>query len=266
MIKRIVMFGICGNMGAAISRELVKEKDLELVAGFDKKNVGKDLGEFLTGNKSGYKIYNTYQEIKKMAPDIIIDFTVASSAMKTINWAIENNIDIIVGTTGFSKEDLKHIKEKASSSKSKTLIAPNFSIGAVLMIKISGMIAKYFDNCEIIELHHDKKKDAPSGTSIATTEQISLSKTFNGDKFKEGETESIEGSRGGFTNGIHIHSIRLPGLLAHQNIIFGTKGQTLTIRHDSMDRLAFYPGITLAIRSLDNLPNYTYGIEKLVEI
>ncbi len=266
MIKKIVMFGICGNMGAAISRELIKEKDLELVAGFDINNIGKDLGEFLTGNKSGYNIYGSYPEIKKIAPDMIIDFTVANSAKKTIDWAIENNINIIVGTTGFSKDELKQIEEKAAGSKSKTLIAPNFSIGAVLMIKISRMIAKYFDNCEIIELHHDKKKDAPSGTSISTAEEISKSKVFGSDKFKDDETESIEGSRGGFSNGIHIHSIRLPGLLAHQNIIFGTRGQTLSIRHDSMDRLAFYPGIMLAIDNLDRLPNYTFGLEKLVEI
>jgi 4-hydroxy-tetrahydrodipicolinate reductase len=266
MIKKIVMFGICGNMGTAISRELVKEKGLELVAGFDINNIGKDLGEFLTGNKSGYKIYDSYPEIKKMAPDMIIDFTVAGSAKKTISWAIENNINIIVGTTGLTKDDLRQIEEKAAGSKSKTLIAPNFSIGAVLMIKISRMIAKYFDDCEIIELHHDKKKDAPSGTSISTAEEIARSKVFSGDKFKEGETESIEGSRGGFSNGIHIHSVRLPGLLAHQNIIFGIRGQTLSIRHDSIDRLAFYPGIMLAINNLDRLPNYTFGLEKLVEI
>ena len=201
-----------------------------------------------------------------MAPDIIIDFTVASSARKTINWAIENNINIIVGTTGFSKEDLEHFKEKAGSGRSKTLIAPNFSIGAVLMMKISGMIAKYFDDCEIIEMHHDKKKDAPSGTSISTAGQISKGKVFNSAKFKEGETENISGSRGGFINGIHIHSIRLPGLLAHQNIIFGSRGQTLTIRHDSTDRLAFYPGIVLAINNLNKLPNYTFGLDRLVEI
>ncbi len=266
MTKKIAMFGICGNMGAAISRELVKENDLELVAGFDVKNIGEDIGEFLSGSKSGCRIYDSYPEIIKMAPDIIIDFTVAGSAKKTISWAIENNINIIVGTTGFSKEDLKQIEERAGNSKSKVLIAPNFSIGAVLMIKISRMIAKYFDDCEIIELHHDKKKDAPSGTSISTAEQISKSKVFNSSKLKEGETECIGGSRGGFSNGIHIHSIRLPGLLAHQNIIFGTRGQTLSIRHDSMDRLAFYPGIMLAINNLDRLPNYTFGLEKLVEI
>lgn len=266
MKKRIIMFGICGNMGTAISIELLKEKDMELVAGFDIKNVGKDIGEVLTGSKSGYMIYDSYDEIKRMDPDIIIDFTVASSAKKNIVWAIDNSIDIIVGTTGFSSEDLQNFKEKADSSKSKVLIAPNFSIGAVLMIKISGMIAKYFDDCEIIELHHDKKKDAPSGTSISTAERISDSKVFSDSKFKEGEIENIDGSRGGFSNGIHIHSIRLPGLLAHQNVIFGAKGQTLSLRHDSMDRLAFYQGIILAINNLDKLPNYTFGLDRLVEI
>lgn len=265
-MKKIVIFGICGKMGTSISRELIKEEEIELVGGFDIENVGVDIGEFLVGKKTGYKIYNSYEDIKELSPDIIIDFTNANVASKTINWAIDNNINIIVGTTGLSREDLDSIKNKALKSNSKTLIAPNFSIGAVIMIKISKMISKYFDNCEIIELHHDKKKDAPSGTSILTAEQISLSNNFNKSRLKEGETETIEGCRGGFTGGVHIHSVRLPGLLAHQNVIFGVKGQTLSIKHDSLDRSSFYPGVILAIRNMDKLSNYTFGLDKLINI
>jgi len=265
-MKRIVMFGICGKMGTSISRELLEEEGIELVGGLDIKNIGADIGEILIGNKTGHKVYDSYDDIKRLNPDIIVDFTNADAAKKNINWAIDNGINIIVGTTGLSKKDLASIESRALKSTSKTLIVPNFSIGAVIMVKISKMISKYFDNCEIIELHHDKKRDAPSGTSLFSAEQIGLCKIFNKSRLKEGETESVEGSRGGLANGIHIHSVRLPGLLAHQNIIFGTKGQTLSIRHDSIDRSSFYPGIILAIRNLDKLPGYTFGLEKLIDI
>ena len=134
------------------------------------------------------------------------------------------------------------------------------------MTKLSQIIAKYFDNCEIIELHHDKKKDAPSGTAIFTAEKIAQEKIFNNSRLEEGEVETLQGSRGSFTDGIHIHSIRLPGLLAHQNIIFGTKGQTLSIKHDSIDRSSFYPGLILAVRKIDNLSNYTYGLDKIIDL
>ena len=179
---------------------------------------------------------------------------------------MDEDIDIIVGTTGFKKDELVKIEEKANKSGSKVFIVPNFSIGAVLMIKISQMIAKYFDGCEIIELHHDKKKDAPSGTSIFTAQQISQTKKFNSARLKDGETETVSGSRGAFSDGIHIHSVRMPGFLAHQNVIFGTCGQTLSIKHDSIDRSSFYPGLLLAIRKIDKCLNYTYGLDKILDL
>ena len=265
-MKKIVMFGICGEMGTSISRELIREEGIKLVGGFDIRNVGIDIGEFLTGEKTGYRIYDSYDDIKELNPEIIIDFTNADAANKNINWAIDNGINIIVGTTGLDKDDLANIERKARGARSKTLIVPNFSIGAVIMIKISKMISKYFDNCEIIELHHDKKKDAPSGTSVFSAEEIGRCSDFNKTRLKESENENIEGSRGGFISGIHIHSVRLPGLLAHQNIIFGTKGQTLSIKHDSLDRSSFYPGVILAIKNLDKLSNYTFGLDKLIDI
>jgi 4-hydroxy-tetrahydrodipicolinate reductase len=134
------------------------------------------------------------------------------------------------------------------------------------MVKISKIISKYFDNCEIIEMHHDKKRDAPSGTSLYSAEEISQLKKFNKSRLGEGENEIIEGSRGGFKDGIHIHSIRLPGLMAHQNIIFGARGQTLSIRHDSIDRSSFYPGVIFAIKNIDKIQNYTFGLEELIDI
>ena len=266
MMKKIIVSGICGRTGSAVSRELVKEKDLKLIGGFDIENIGMDVGEFLIGRKTGSKILCSYKEIEDLQPDIIIDFTNAAAAKKIINWSIDRDINIIVGTTGLQKQDLDGIKKKALKSNSKTLIVPNFSIGAVIMIEISKLIAKYFDSCEIIELHHDKKKDAPSGTSILTAEQINMSKNYQKDRLKKNEKESIKCSRGGFAGGIHIHSVRMPGLLAHQNVIFGTKGQTLSIKHDSLHRSSFYPGVILAVRNINKLPNYTFGLEKLVKI
>jgi len=265
-MKKIIMFGICGKMGKSISGELIKEEEIELIGGFDIINTGADIGELLTGKKTGYRIHGSYEDIKKLNPDIIIDFTTADSAKKNINWAIENNINIIVGTTGLRKEDLSEIESRALQSVSKTLIVPNFSIGAAVMVRICGMISKYFDDCEIIEMHHDKKKDAPSGTSLYTAEEISHGGNFSGFRLKDGEIETIKGSRGGFTGGIHIHSVRLPGLLAHQQVIFGTKGQTLSIKHDSIDRSSFYPGVILAIRNLDRLSGFTFGLDKLIDI
>lgn len=265
-MQRIAMFGICGKMGTSMAGELIKEDDVDLVAGFDSTNIGTDLGEYLGTGKKGISITDSYKDILNQSPDLIIDFTIAEIAKKSINWAMDNGIDIIVGTTGLSSGDLAGIEKKAGECGTKVLIAPNFAIGAVIMMKISGMIAKYFDNSEIIEKHHDQKKDAPSGTSIATAKNISKSINFNSSRLKNGENETIGSSRGGFTDGVHIHSIRLPGFLAHQEVIFGTLGQTLSIKHDSINRSSFYPGIIFAVRNMDKVSNYTYGLDKLIDL
>jgi len=264
-MKSIAMFGICGRMGKAISGELVKEGDIKLVAGFDSCNKGCDIGEVLGTGKTGISVTDSYDDVKKAAPDVIIDFTVAEAAQKTISWAIHNSIDIIVGTTGISRDVLEKYRKDSGKWDSKVFIVPNFAIGAVIMMKVSAMIAGYFESCEIIELHHHRKQDAPSGTSLATAEGISKNKVFSSSRLSAGEKENLEGSRGGFTGNIHIHSVRLPGLVAHQDVIFGTKGQTLSIRHDSTDRSSFYPGVIMAIRNIEKMGNFTYGLDKLIE-
>lgn len=265
-MKRIAVFGVCGNMGSAITGELLKEKDVEIIGGFDRVHTGKDIGLFLGGNASGSKIYDSLADIKELCPDLVIDFTNAEVSLMSIEWAISNSVDIIVGATGFKKEEINLIKEKANSSKSRVFIVPNFAIGAVLMMELSAIAAKYFESCEIIELHHNKKKDAPSGTALLTAEKINAVKEFTDVRLEDGEKETIEGSRGAFAEGVHIHSLRLKGLLAHQEVKFGTMGQTLTIRHDTLDRLSFYPGIILAVRAIDRLNNFTYGLDKIIEI
>ena len=265
-MKKIAMFGICGKMGISMTRELIKEKDMDVCGGFDRTRVGEDIGSVLGLDQTGKKVSDNYSEILDLKPDLVIDFTNAQAAYKTAKWAVEKNINIIIGATGLSKEELRSIEASARRGSSKVFVIPNFSIGAVVMMKVSGMIAKYFDNCEIIELHHDKKMDAPSGTSIFTAENIANQKIFGDLRLKDGEVETLEGSRGAFADGIHIHSVRLPGYLAHQEVIFGTVGQTLSIRHDSIDRLSFYPGVLLAIKKIECLSNFTYGLDKVIEL
>ena len=265
-MKKIAIFGVCGKMGKSMLSELVLEKDIVIVAGYDKTNIGTDIGVLIGREISGVKVTDDYEEIKIANPDLIIDFTGPEILFKNAMWAIENKINIIVGATGLKREEIQTIREKAEKTKSRIFVVPNFSIGAVLMVMLSSMAAKYFENCEIIEMHHDKKKDAPSGTAIATAIAINEKKEFNKAKLQPDEEETLEGSRGAFSDGVHIHSIRLPGLLAHQSVIFGSKGQTLTIKHDSIDRSSFYPGLIMAIRNLDKLPNFAYGLDSLIEI
>jgi 4-hydroxy-tetrahydrodipicolinate reductase len=265
-MKRIALFGICGKMGRAMLSELMLEKEIRIIAGFDKVNIGMDIGVLNGRDIIGVKVTDSYEDIIESSPDLIVDFTGPDVVFGNIKWALENSIDIIVGATGLKKEEIEFLRKKEKELKSKVFIVPNFSIGAVIMIIISKLSARYFENCEIIEMHHENKKDAPSGTSISTAESIGKIINYNESKLNKDEQENIEGSRGAFTNGIHLHSIRLPGLLAHQCVIFGSKGQTLTIKHDSFDRSSFYPGLVMAIKNIDNLSNFTYGLESLIKL
>ncbi|MBN1299157.1 MAG: 4-hydroxy-tetrahydrodipicolinate reductase [Actinobacteria bacterium] len=265
-MRKIAVFGVCGRMGSAITKELLKEKDIEIVGGFDRINIGKDIGEFAGSAKIFSTVSDRYEDIKALNPDILLDFTNSELSFNTINWAVDNSTDIIVGSTGFTRDMLEKIENKAQNGKSRVFIVPNFSIGAVIMMELAAIAAKYFDSCEIIEFHHNKKKDAPSGTAALTAEKIKAVKTFSKERLYSGESETLEGSRGAFSDGVHIHSVRLNGFLAHQEVIMGTTGQTLTIRHDSIDRLTFYPGVILAIRKINTLSNFTYGLDKIIEI
>lgn len=265
VIKKIAVFGICGKMGVDITRQLLKEKDIKVVCGLDIINAGNDFGTLYAGGPAGIEIFNNFKDIRKLNPDLILDFTNAESAFNSIIWAVRNKIDIIVGTTGITKEKLSAVESELKEGSSKVFIVPNFAIGAVIMMKMSAAVAKYFENCEIIEMHHDRKKDAPSGTSLLTAEYIAQKKKMNDSRLKDGESETVSGSRGAFYEGINIHSLRLPGYLASQEVVFGTTGQTLKIRHDSIDRLSFYPGVVLAIRKIDNLSNFTVGLDKILD-
>ena len=195
--------------------------------------------------------------------DVWIDFTIPKVAYEHTRFALEHGLAPVVGTTGFTTEDITDLIDLSREKNIGGLIAPNFAIGAVLLMQFAAQAAKYFPNVEIIELHHDKKKDAPSGTAVKTAELISQVRQPQGQGALD-EEESLPGARGANYQGMHIHSVRLPGLVAHQEVIFGSQGEGLTLRHDSYDRVSFMTGVNLGVKEVVKRHELVYGLEHLL--
>jgi 4-hydroxy-tetrahydrodipicolinate reductase len=229
-------------MGAEVCRAVEAADDLELVARAD---VGEDR-EPLT------------------AADVVVDFTTPDAVMDNLAWCISRGLHCVVGTTGFNDERLDEIRVWLSESAKSTsvLIAPNFGIAAVLMMRFAAVAAPYFDSVEIIELHHPNKIDAPSGTARRTAELIAEARA--GRRSPDATTQEIAGARGADVNDVRIHAVRLAGLVAHQEVLLGGDGETLTIRHDSLSRESFMPGVLLAVRNVASRPGLTVGIDELL--
>jgi 4-hydroxy-tetrahydrodipicolinate reductase len=263
MSIRIVLTGGCGQMGKQIIRSFSEDSELEFVGVVDRNNVGEDAG-FIAGIKNiGVKISYNLKEVLQKA-HVMVDFTCYESSCENIYTALETGTPSIIGSTGFNESDFKVFHDWFHEKGIPLFIAPNFAIGAVLMMKFSHMASRYFNSAEIIELHHDKKKDAPSGTALTTARGMELKK----DKKPISDIkETLANVRGGELNGVNIHSVRLPGLLAHQEVLFGGNGEILTIKHDAMGRESFMPGLIMAVKKLKTLPpGLTLGIDKLMEI
>lgn len=222
---KVIVNGAKGKMGEETVKAVLKETDLELAAGIDVSD-------------------NLTESIKKHKPDVVVDFTHPSSALKNVKDILSSGSHAVVGTTGLSKKDLSEIEKVCESSGKNCLVAPNFAIGAVLMMQFAKNAAKHMKHVEIIEMHHPQKVDRPSGTAIKTAHMI-----------KEVIGENAE---------IPIHSVRLPGLVAHQEVIFGGLGQTLTIRHDTINRESFMPGVILAVRKIKGFKGLVYGLENIL--
>ena len=195
--------------------------------------------------------------------DVWIDFTIPKVAYEHTRFALEHGLAPVVGTTGFTTEEITDLIELSREKNLGGLIAPNFAIGAVLLMQFAAQAAKYFPNVEIIELHHDKKKDAPSGTAVKTAELISQVRQPQ-EQGAPDEEESLPGARGANYQGMHIHSVRLPGLVAHQEVIFGSQGEGLTLRHDSYDRVSFMTGVNLGVKEVVKRHELVYGLEHLL--
>jgi 4-hydroxy-tetrahydrodipicolinate reductase len=259
---RVLIAGICGRMGQETAKAVYGADDMQIVGACDVTDVGCDVRTVLPTLRETDAVIqgDLCDAIDETRPDVVVDFTSPSSVMSNIRTSLERGVPIVVGTTGITQENLEELRALSAKVGTPALIAPNFAIGAVLMMKFAAEAAKYLPSVEIIELHHDKKLDAPSGTSIKTAEMIARTRGVG----REGEAPAEPSPRGQEFFGVPIHSVRLQGFVAHQEVIFGGLGQTLTIRHDSIDRTSFMPGVLMAIRKVRGLNGIVYGLENLL--
>lgn len=260
----VIVNGACGRMGQAVLKAVQEADGLELVGAVDIKG-GADTGSLVGLPTNGILVETDLEALlARKKPEVMVDFTRPDVVFGNVMTALAHKTSPVVGTTGLSDEQKAEIAKAAEENDTPAFIAPNFAIGAVLLMVMSRQAAKYMPDVEIIELHHDKKLDAPSGTAIQTAAMIAevrkAHKQGNPDEF-----EKLEGARGADYEGMHIHSVRLPGYVAHQEVIFGGLGQTLTIRHDSMNRESFMPGVVLAAKKVRSLKGLTVGLDKLLD-
>ena len=242
---KVGVLGAQGRMGATVCEAVSASQDCELVAALD---VNDDL-----------------MELVSKGAEVVVDFTTPNSVEANLKFLAENNIHAVVGTTGFDADKLAAVEKQFAASKTNVVIAPNFGLAAVLMMQFAAQAAPHFDSVEIIELHHPRKADAPSGTARRTAEMIAEARA--GMKaMPDATSDSIPGARGANVSGVPVHSIRAQGLVAHQEVLFGGPGESLTIRHDSYDRESFMPGVLLAVRKVSQTPGLTYGLEHLLEL
>jgi 4-hydroxy-tetrahydrodipicolinate reductase len=263
---RVGVFGAGGRMGAEVCRAVTAAPDLELVAAVDPVLAGRPLAEVAGLPGSALVISGDPQAIAEGRAEVAVDFTVAASALENIRWCLGHGVHIVVGTTGISPDDLASVVER-SDGRTHVFSAPNFAIGAVMMMRFSRLAASWLPDAEVIELHHASKRDSPSGTSLATVGEIVAGRAVAHAEPVAPPASPVEvlpGARGAEREGVHVHSVRLPGLVAHQEVIFGGPGQTLTIRHDTTDRVAFMPGVLLAVREIANHPGLTIGLQTLL--
>jgi len=248
MSIKVAVLGAKGRMGSEACKAVSAAADLELVAQID-------LGDSL-------------DLLTSSGAQVIVDFTHPDSVMGNLEFAIKNGISVVVGTTGFDDGKLAQIKGwLAIQPTVGALIAPNFGLGAVLMMQFAAQASKYFESVEIVELHHPNKADAPSGTAARTAELITEARrSVNKEPMPDATTTSLDGARGALVGEVPVHSVRLRGLVAHQEVILGDLGETLTIRHDSIDRTGFMPGVLLGIRNVVTHPGLTFGLEHFMDL
>ena len=243
---RVAVTGYLGRMGSEVVRAVTAEADMEVVTAIE---VGDNLAASLTESKA----------------QVMVDFTVPETAFSNIITALECGVIPVVGTTGLTAAQLAELDTRSKALGLPVLVIPNFAIGAVLMMQMSAMAAKYLPDAEVIEYHHEKKVDAPSGTAMKTAQMIHESRTQAPSPLPSGAFESVQGARGGLAfETVPVHAVRLPGYVASQEVIFGAPGQRLSIRHDSIDRTSFMPGVVLSVRNAIGRTGLTYGLEHLL--
>ena len=259
-MTRVGVFGAAGRMGATVCGAVAADPDLQLVAAVDPLHAGIDLRR-VADVDSDLQVDAHAEALLQSGAEVVVDFTHLDAARENLTFAAEHGIHAVVGTTGFTDDDL--VRLRATFERSNCLIAPNFAIGAVLMMRFAELAAPWFETAEVIELHHNQKLDAPSGTAMLTVERMAAaSDTWAEDPTR---TEVIPGARGAKgPGGIPVHTVRLQGLVAHQEVLLGTTGQSLSIRHDSYDRSSFMPGVLLGVKQVAKRPGLTVGLDALL--
>lgn len=257
-VTRVGVFGAAGRMGSTVCQAVASDPDLELVAAVDVHHEGLDLRAVTGAEVAGLRVASDPSALTDAGAEVAVDFTVAEAARSNAAWCAAHGVHAVIGTTGFSEADIAQLR--AAFTASNCLLAPNFAIGAVLMMRFAELAAPFFETAELIELHHDAKLDAPSGTAMLTAGRMAgASARWAADPTR---TEVLAGVRGGLgPGGIRIHSVRLRGLVAHQEVLLGTTGQSLSIRHDSYDRTSFMPGVLLAAKTIAAHPGVTVGLD-----
>ena len=265
---QVLVSGASGRMGSEVVKAVVNDPDLQLVGAVARDHIGEDAGTVAgVGAQNVLIEENMASALKTSGAHIAVDFSTPQGVMENVRTMLEAGVSPVVGTTGLKEDDLAAIDALSREKNVPVFIAPNFAIGAVLMMRFASECAKLFDSAEIIEYHHDKKLDAPSGTAFKTALMMREARgedfaRIGGDSDAEGS--SAIGARGGEIGGIPIHSVRLAGYLAHQEVIFGMAGQTLTIRHDTITRECYMPGVLRAIKAVQKLQGLTYGLEHIL--
>ncbi|HEY5384804.1 MAG TPA: 4-hydroxy-tetrahydrodipicolinate reductase [Acidimicrobiales bacterium] len=261
-LQKVGVVGAGGRMGQEVCRAVTEAPDLELVAAIDPAHVGVDA--------CGLKIVGEVNALHDLGADVVVDFTIAEAVRHNVTHYAVQGIHAVIGTSGLSEADVAHIADRfaESDAKANVVVVPNFAIGAVLLLHLVRIAAPHMDGVEVIELHHDAKRDAPSGTAMHTATVIAEARRAAGSPPWNPDPTTdmvLAGARGATAaDGVHVHSVRLPGLVAHEEVIFGATGQSLTIRHDSYDRRSFMPGVLLAVRAAPSRPGLTVGLEALL--
>jgi 4-hydroxy-tetrahydrodipicolinate reductase len=256
-VIRVGVVGATGRMGREVCRAVADDPDLGLAAAVSRSAAGRSVAEALGIEGSDVVLADRLEALIEAGSDVAVDFTSPAFAPQHVSWSIENGLHIVVGTTGFAIDDAWAAQDRVG-----VMIAPNFALGAVLMMGFAERAARFLPAAEVIELHHDGKADAPSGTALQTARRIAAARA---DGWRGPDAESVAGVRGGDVEGVRVHSVRLPGLVAHQEVVLGGRGQVLTIRHDSMDRTSFMPGVLMAIKAVPERPGLTVGLDALLE-
>lgn len=258
---RVVVQGAAGRMGQEVVRALFSERETQVVGGVDIKASGDKLT--LPDGTTVPFSSDLESIIGSCKPDVMVDFTIAKATMPAVRIATKRGVNLVIGTTGLSPDDIKEIGSLVKENNVGAVVAPNFAIGAVLMMHLAKIAAKYLDYAEIIELHHNQKADAPSGTALSTARAMAAAR---GKPFLLPQEAKSWPSRGEKVEGVALHSVRLPGLLAHQEVLFGAAGQTLSIRHDTISRECFMPGIMLAVKEVVKSKGLIYGLDALLRL